>query len=115
MSAQHRRPDADIRSGLHPSFPGAETTLERVAQATAMHADAFAQPRTARSAAYMAGHLSCLLVRADRQPRTCPHQPGTPEFDAWFAGVEEAHALANKNRCERGQPCNCLTHCNDDL
>jgi hypothetical protein len=104
-----------VTRGLHPTFPGATTTVERVAQAMKLHADAFAQPRTPRSTAYVAGHLACLLVRADRQPRNCPHQPGTPEFDAWFAGVDAAHALANSNRCQRGQPCECLTFCNDDL
>lgn len=52
--------------GLHTSFPGAFTTVERVAQAMKLHADAFANPCQPHSRAYTSGHLICLLVRADR-------------------------------------------------
>ena len=54
--------------------------------------------REPRSAAYRAGLLHCLRVRIDRVHWVrCPYAPGSAEFDAYYAGVDEGRALAPIN------------------
>ncbi len=44
-----------------------------------------------RSAAYRRGLIDVLAFRLDGNRIQCPYQPGTPEFDAYFAGNERGH------------------------
>jgi transcriptional regulator with XRE-family HTH domain len=44
-----------------------------------------------RSAAYRRGLIDVLAFRLDGMRIQCPYQPGTPEFDAYFAGNERGH------------------------
>ncbi|KAB2970109.1 helix-turn-helix transcriptional regulator [Zoogloea sp.] len=44
-----------------------------------------------RSAAYRRGLLDVLAFRLDGTHIQCPYQPGSPEFDAYFAGNERGH------------------------
>lgn len=44
-----------------------------------------------RSAAYRRGLVDVLAFRLDGTHIQCPYQPGSPEFDAYFAGNERGH------------------------
>ncbi|MBN9694649.1 MAG: helix-turn-helix transcriptional regulator [Zoogloea sp.] len=44
-----------------------------------------------RSAAYRRGLVDVLAFRLEGTRIQCPYQPGTPEFDAYFAGNERGH------------------------
>lgn len=44
-----------------------------------------------RSAAYRRGLIDVLAFRLDGTHIKCPYQPGSPEFDAYFAGNERGH------------------------
>jgi hypothetical protein len=46
--------------------------------------------RTKRSAAYKNGVFATLQHRLEKKPMDVPYQPGTAEFDAYFAGSNEA-------------------------
>lgn len=54
---------------------------------------AFGRPRDPRSPMYVAGARTALMHHALGAPVRCPHPMGTPEADAWFAGVQEGVAL----------------------
>lgn len=59
------------------------------------------------SAAYVAGMHAALQLRIDDVATSCPHQPGTPEFDAFYYGCcrgadEFRNALIEANG-DRGQ------------
>lgn len=62
---------------------------------------AFERPRTPRSEAYKLGTLWLLQFRVHGWRPACPHDPGTAEADAFFAGRDEgneiwrAHMAAN--------------------
>lgn len=53
----------------------------------------FDRPRDPRSDAYKLGVRSLLNSRATRTPLARPYAAGTVEFDAFFAGVDEGHAV----------------------
>lgn len=46
--------------------------------------------RTPRSTAYKNGVLATLQHRLEKKPMEIPYKPGTAEFDAYFAGSNEA-------------------------
>lgn len=46
--------------------------------------------RTPRSAAYRRGFIECLDRKIDGRKYDLPYKAGTAEFDAYFAGVNEA-------------------------
>lgn len=56
--------------------------------------------RTPRSAAYRAGVLQLLKLKLHKVPMACLYAPGTAEFDAFHAGVDEGHALVRKQAGE---------------
>ena len=49
--------------------------------------------RTARSNEYKAGLRMLLTQRFIGSPMTCPHKPGTAEYDAFFAGAQEGYTV----------------------
>lgn len=56
---------------------------------------AFVKPRNARSDEYKLGLLNCLKVRLEGAKNiTCPYPEGSAQADAYYAGVDEARALA---------------------
>jgi len=58
---------------------------------------AFNVPRTPRSHEYKTGALAALKFRLKEIKRLhCPFPSGTPHADAWFAGVNEGHDLAQE-------------------
>lgn len=61
---------------------------------------AFAVPRDPRSTAYKAGVLAALKFRVDgrRIPRL--YDPASAEDDAYYAGVQEGHAVWRKAQAE---------------
>jgi len=64
---------------------------------------AFSKGRSPRSDAYKQGVLACLRVRLDGLAHVkCPYSEGSPESDAYFAGVEEGRALAPVGRAPAG-------------
>lgn len=44
-----------------------------------------------RSEAYRGGLVDVLAFRLNGTRIQCPYQPGTPEFDAYFAGNDRGH------------------------
>lgn len=54
---------------------------------------AFNGPRDPRSPEYKAGVLSALQYRFDGKKTKSPYAPGTVQFDAWNAGLNEGHSL----------------------
>lgn len=54
---------------------------------------AFDRPRDRRSDAYKQGARALLISRVSLATLICNFQPGSVEFDAFFAGVEEGRAI----------------------
>jgi hypothetical protein len=78
--AQGRRP--------LPLTPRPPTEAERVFDA------AFDAPRDSRSVEYKKGALAALRYRLEGAPSpVCPYSVGTCQADAWWAGMNEGHAL----------------------
>lgn len=69
-----------------------------MATAKSLHDEAFEQARTPRSEPYKAGVLAALRNNAvdGGGPHGCKHAPGTAEFDAFFAGMDEGRDLYHK-------------------
>jgi len=70
-----------------------------MSQAAQIYHAAFQKPRTPRSEPYKRGVRAALERLIDGGPeisrvRPAEYQPGTVEFDAWLAGVEEGHMRA---------------------
>lgn len=64
---------------------------------------AFSKSRSPRSDAYKQGVLACLRVRLDGLAHVkCPYAPGSPECDAYFAGVDEGRGLAPVGKAPDG-------------
>ena len=61
--------------------------------AARLYQDAFSRARTPRSPAYKAGVLALLQCKAQGRALASPHYPGTPEQDAWLAGLDEGRLL----------------------
>ena len=73
------------------------TTGAPAPTAEALFEAAFHPHREPRSDAYKAGVLAALRYRlGEAEHVECPHQPGTAERDAFFAGVSEGHSLARE-------------------
>ena len=63
--------------------------------ATLIFNKAFKKPRDPRSPEYQNGALCALRYRLGEIGKIhCPHPIGTAQADAWFAGVDEGHAIA---------------------
>lgn len=58
---------------------------------------AFFPGRTPRSAEYRAGCRAALEFRFAGQPLPMPYAAGTAAADAFFAGIEEGHAIWQRN------------------
>lgn len=54
---------------------------------------AFDIPRNPRSDEYKAGARAVLDYRVSRIRISCPHLPGSAQFDAYHAGVTEGHQI----------------------
>jgi len=67
--------------------PTASQLVEKLMKA------AFDRPRDPRSFAYKLGVRSLLTSRATKTPLVRPYAAGTVEFDAFFSGVDEGHAV----------------------
>ncbi len=62
--------------------------------------EAFHALRMPRSQAYREGVMAALRYRTGEtdQMACCPYAVGTAEADAWFAGIDEGHALYRKRK-----------------
>ena len=67
--------------------PGANQVVDQLISA------AFDRPRGRRSDAYKQGARALLVSRLTLATLICNYQPGSVEFDAFFAGVEEGRAI----------------------
>jgi hypothetical protein len=54
---------------------------------------AFGKARQARSLEYRHGVRAALAYRLEGRPSPQPYPLGTARADAWFAGLDEGHAL----------------------
>lgn len=54
---------------------------------------AFDVARDPTSPEYKAGARATLEHRIHQRPARCPHNLGTAQADAWFAGVDEGRAI----------------------
>ena len=78
-----------------PHTPGAPAPI--TAKAVFDAAFTHNTTRTPRSPAYAHGALSALMLRlGEAGTVACPYEPGTSEFDAFQAGVDEGHRLARE-------------------
>lgn len=62
------------------------TTIAQLVDASLKHG-------TPRSAEYRRGIEDVLRLKFGGQPIRCPFQPGTAQFDAYFAGNDRGHAI----------------------
>lgn len=75
------------------------------AEADRLTREAFAVPRTPRSAAYREGVRAGIvgLLRRERgEPKAAPvdpFEPGTAEYDAYVAGIDEGRAIIAARIC----------------
>lgn len=68
-----------------------------MATAQELFDEAFAGPRTPRSAAYQAGVLAVLQHLVDGVPHvSCPFPAGSAQFDAFHAGVDEGRRIGKR-------------------
>jgi hypothetical protein len=58
---------------------------------------AFHQYRDPRSDAYKDGAKAGISFRLGLAPIHCPYEPGSAEYDAWFAGLDEGKAIAYRH------------------
>lgn len=56
--------------------------------------------RTQRSAAYLAGARARFSRHLTKAPILCPYFAGTPEFDAFWAGDDEARCVIRLEQIE---------------
>ena len=71
--------------------------IERMATARELFDAAFETYRDLRSAAYREGALAALRYRlGEAEHLRQPHQLGTAEADAWFAGSDEGNCIARQ-------------------
>lgn len=59
---------------------------------------AFCNGRDPRSAMYKQGCRALLSRRIDGVPVVCPYTAGSPEFDAFWAGVDEAWIIVAREK-----------------
>lgn len=64
---------------------------------------AFDRPRDPRSYPYKLGAFSLLASRATNTPLARPYAPGTVDFDAFHAGVDEGKAIWARHNAEAAQ------------
>ncbi|WP_312488296.1 hypothetical protein [Massilia timonae] len=64
---------------------------------------AFDRPRDPRSYPYKLGAFSLLASRATDTPLARPYAPGTVDFDAFHAGVDEGKAIWACHNAEAAQ------------
>ena len=64
---------------------------------------AFDRPRDPRSYPYKLGALSLFTSRVTNTPLSQPYAPGTVDFDAFHAGVDEGRAIWARNQAEATQ------------
>lgn len=65
-----------------------------------LFAAAFAVPRDPRSAAYKLGVRAALQFRIEGRRIERPYVVGSAECDAYFAGVQEGHAVWRRAQAE---------------
>jgi len=70
-----------------PLSNGANEIVDRLVRA------AFDRQRDCRSDAYKQGVRALLISRASLSTLICNYQPGSAEFDAFHAGVNEGRAI----------------------
>lgn len=71
-------------------------SLTTGATADQLFTAAFAVPRDPRSAAYKAGVLAALKFRIEGRRIPKLYDPASAEDDAYYAGVQEGHAVWRK-------------------
>ena len=64
---------------------------------------AFGRPRDPRSYPYKLGTFSLLVSRVTDAPLAHPYAPGTVDFDAFHAGVDEGRAIWTRHHAEAAQ------------
>jgi len=65
-----------------------------MSKASVIFKKSFSSPRDPRSPEYKAGVLAALAYRCgEREKIENPYSPGTCQFDAYRAGIEEGHHL----------------------
>lgn len=64
---------------------------------------AFDRPRVPRSHPYKLGVFSLLVSRAAGTSLARPYTPGTVDFDAFHAGVDEGQAIWARHKAEAAQ------------
>jgi len=64
---------------------------------------AFDRPRDRRSDAYKQGVRALLIARVSLATLICNYQPGSAEFDAFHAGVDEGRAIWQNEQREAAQ------------
>ena len=67
--------------------------MEAAALVEQLMKSAFDRPRDPRSEAYKTGAKALLMRRATGQPLYLPYSPGSTEFDAYQAGMDEGRAI----------------------
>lgn len=70
------------------------------ATADALFAAAFSVPRDPRSPAYKQGVLAALKFRIEGRRIPKLYDPATAEDDAYYAGVQEGHAIWRRAEAE---------------
>ena len=72
------------------------TTIAQLIDSTLRHG-------TPRSAEYRRGIEDVLRLKFGGQPIRCPFQPGTAQFDAYFAGNDRGHAIYREDAQRRAE------------
>jgi hypothetical protein len=60
----------------------------------------FTPGRTKRSSAYIAGARAKFSHHLNKTPIRCPHSEGSAEFDAFYAGLDEARHIIRAEQVE---------------
>jgi hypothetical protein len=68
-----------------------------MSKARELFMEAFSVPRNLRSGEYKGGVLAALKFRlGEIEQMRCPYPEGLAQADAWFAGADEGHFIAER-------------------
>jgi hypothetical protein len=72
-----------------------------MSKARGLFMEAFSVPRTLRSDEYKSGVFAALQFCFEEiDKKRCPYPEGSVQADAWFAGVDEGHSIADRFRAK---------------